>query len=134
MALDVSKFATVARAEKSVHLYNHTDAYATVLAANYFANKNIISAISVGDIIVATCSDGVFILTVTAVTKSIGSTYAVTTALAKSGVAVPVANAAAVSTADGSDAATTQALANALKTKLNTVLAAMKTAGVMVAD
>lgn len=38
---------------------------------------------------------------------------------------------AAVSTADGSDAATTQALANALKTKVNAILTALKDAGLM---
>lgn len=36
-----------------------------------------------------------------------------------------------VTTANGSDAATTQALANALKTKLNAVLAALREAGVI---
>jgi predicted RecA/RadA family phage recombinase len=38
---------------------------------------------------------------------------------------------AAVATADGSDAATTQALANALKTSHNALLAALKAAGIM---
>ena len=38
---------------------------------------------------------------------------------------------AAVATADGSDPATTQALANALKASLNTVLVALKNAGLM---
>lgn len=44
------------------------------------------------------------------------------------------ANVAAVATADGSDAGTTQTLANALKTKLNDVLVKLKAAGIMVAD
>jgi len=38
---------------------------------------------------------------------------------------------AAEATANGSDAATTQALANALKTKLNAVIAALKAADLM---
>lgn len=41
------------------------------------------------------------------------------------------ANVAAEATADGSDAATTQALANALKTKVNAILTALKDAGLM---
>lgn len=45
-----------------------------------------------------------------------------------------VENIAAEATADGSDAGTTQALANALKVKVNAILAALKAAGVMVAD
>lgn len=47
---------------------------------------------------------------------------------------VKAANVAQVATANGSDAATTQALANALKTSLNAVLTALKGAGLMVAD
>jgi len=43
-------------------------------------------------------------------------------------------NIAAEDTADGSDAATTQALANALKVKVNALLAALKAAGLMAAD
>jgi len=38
---------------------------------------------------------------------------------------------AAISTADGSDAATTQALANATKTTVNAILTALKNAGLM---
>jgi hypothetical protein len=45
-----------------------------------------------------------------------------------------VANIAAIATADGSDPATTQALANANKAKINAILAAMKASGAMVAD
>lgn len=44
------------------------------------------------------------------------------------------ANVAAVATADGSDAGTTQTLANALKAKLNDVLVKLKDAGIMIAD
>ena len=44
------------------------------------------------------------------------------------------ANVVAEGTANGSDAATTQALANALKVKVNALLAALKTAGLMTAD
>lgn len=43
----------------------------------------------------------------------------------------PSAAVADVATADGSDAATTQALANALKAKLNDLLAKLRTAGVV---
>lgn len=43
-------------------------------------------------------------------------------------------NIAAEDTADGSDAGTTQALANALKVKVNALLTALKAAGFMVAD
>jgi predicted RecA/RadA family phage recombinase len=43
-------------------------------------------------------------------------------------------NVAQVTTADGTDAGTTQALANALKASLNAVLSALKDAGIMVAD
>lgn len=41
------------------------------------------------------------------------------------------ATVAAEATANGSDAATTQALANALKTKVNAILSALKAAGLM---
>lgn len=41
------------------------------------------------------------------------------------------ATVAAEATANGSDAATTQALANALKTKVNAILTALKNAGLM---
>jgi len=44
------------------------------------------------------------------------------------------ANVAAETTADGSDEATTQALANALKVKVNAILTALKTAGIMIDD
>jgi predicted RecA/RadA family phage recombinase len=44
------------------------------------------------------------------------------------------ANQAANATANGSDAASTQALANALKTDFNALLAKLKAAGLMVAD
>lgn len=43
----------------------------------------------------------------------------------------PAAVVAAVATADGSDAATTQALANALKVKVNAILTALKDSGQM---
>lgn len=36
-----------------------------------------------------------------------------------------------IATADGTDAATTQALANATKAKVNALLAAMRTAGIL---
>ena len=42
------------------------------------------------------------------------------------------ANVAAETTADGSDADTTQALANALKVKVNAILTALKTSGIMI--
>lgn len=44
------------------------------------------------------------------------------------------ANVAAVATADGSDAATTQALANALKVSVNAILVALKDAGIVIKD
>lgn len=44
------------------------------------------------------------------------------------------ANVAAVATADGSDADTTQALANALKVTVNAILTALKTSGIMIDD
>lgn len=43
-------------------------------------------------------------------------------------------NVAAEATADGSDAATTQALANALKVKVNEILTALKASGLMAPD
>jgi predicted RecA/RadA family phage recombinase len=49
-------------------------------------------------------------------------------AQAEAGQAVVIA---AISTADGSDAATTQALANATKAKVNAILVALKDAGLM---
>jgi len=124
MALDVTKFATVARAEKSVHLYNYTDAYATVTAANYFANKAITASIEEGDTIIAVCSDGVFILNVTAINKVVGTTYTCTTALSKASLAVKVANQAA-------SVATTVA---GLVTDFNSLLTKLKAVGVMTAD
>jgi hypothetical protein len=42
-----------------------------------------------------------------------------------------VASVAAIATADGSDPATTQALANANKAKINEILVAMKASGAM---
>lgn len=44
------------------------------------------------------------------------------------------ANVTAISTADGSDAGTTQTLANATKAKVNSILVALKAAGIMVDD
>lgn len=44
------------------------------------------------------------------------------------------ANVAAIATANGSDAGTTQALANATKTTVNGILVALKAAGLMAAD
>ncbi len=57
-----------------------------------------------------------------------GSAGAEIKKLAEGRVATTIA---AEATANGSDAATTQALANALKTKLNAVIAALKAAGLM---
>lgn len=55
--------------------------------------------------------------------------------LTEDGAAAPVAaNVAQVTTANGSDAATTQALANALKTSVNSILTALKNAGLMTPD
>jgi len=48
--------------------------------------------------------------------------------------ALQAANQAAISQADGSDAASTQALANVLKADVNTLLAAMKASKAMAAD
>lgn len=45
-----------------------------------------------------------------------------------------VANIAAIATADGSDAGTTQTLANANKAKINAILVALKAAGIMAPD
>ena len=47
---------------------------------------------------------------------------------------VPAANVPQVSTADGSDAATTQALANALKASHNALLTSLKAKGIVIAD
>lgn len=56
------------------------------------------------------------------------SAGAVETAL---GLDVPQPNIAAIATADGSDPATTQALANATKAKVNAVIAALVAAGIL---
>lgn len=47
---------------------------------------------------------------------------------------IAVDNIAAITTADGSDAGTTQTLANATKAKVNAILVALKEHGLMVAD
>lgn len=53
-------------------------------------------------------------------------------AAAKANNTLPKAAAIApIATADGSDPATTQALANANKAKINALIAALKTAGLM---
>ena len=49
-------------------------------------------------------------------------------------VLTPAANVLAEDTVDGSDAGTTQALANALKVTVNAILTALKAAGLMAAD
>lgn len=54
--------------------------------------------------------------------------------LASSANEPQAANVAAISTVNGSDAATTQALANDTKTSVNAILTALKGAGIMVAD
>ena len=59
-----------------------------------------------------------------------GDTMALAPIAITSGV-TQVAAVAAEATANGTDAATTQALANALKTKVNAILTALKTAKVM---
>ena len=64
---------------------------------------------------------------------NINVTYDPATRRMESGEPV-LANVAAITTADGSDAGTTQTLANANKAKINALLAALKTAGIMVAD
>ena len=53
---------------------------------------------------------------------------AVDSALVDAAVVAAVAN---IATADASDPATTQALANANKAKINALLAAMRTAGIL---
>jgi len=63
------------------------------------------------------------------------STASTVQVLLKSQAKVSVAeNVAQITTANGSDAATTQALANATKTSVNAILTALKEAGIMVAD
>lgn len=93
-------------------------------------------AISEGDIlfwdvtpgeITKTAADGVFIGYAEAAAGSSDTTVEV---LLTQGGGVS-ANVAAISTADGSDAATTQALANATKTKVNAILTALQNAGIM---
>jgi predicted RecA/RadA family phage recombinase len=77
------------------------------------------------------------------VNKLVGTAYAAAASTATTiqvnldsepGLSTPAANQAANATANGSDAATTQALANSLKTDFNALLAKLKAAGLMVAD
>lgn len=63
-----------------------------------------------------------------------GTASSVDTVEAALGRTVPIDNVAAVATADGSDADTTQALANQLKITVNAILAALKEHGLMVKD
>ena len=51
--------------------------------------------------------------------------------LAQGGQVQPVANVTNVTTPDGSDAGTTQTLANANKAKINQILAALRSAGLL---
>lgn len=78
--------------------------------------------------ITKTAADGVFIGVAAA---AAGSSDATVNVLLVQGAGVPAAYVAAISTADGSDAATTQALANATKTKVNAILTALQAKGIM---
>lgn len=70
-----------------------------------------------------------------AVRGALSAATVVDVALYDDGVRFSVAaNVAQNATANGSDAGTTQALANSLKTSVNAILTALKNAGLMVAD
>lgn len=60
--------------------------------------------------------------------------HAATTGLIDKVATMVAANVAAEATVDGSDAETTQALANALKVTVNAILTALKAAGLMRTD
>lgn len=75
---------------------------------------------------------GPLIGTATAVADNPSSTsYVKLNGSAPSTAKGPQAAIADIATADGSDAATTQALANATKAKINTLLAELRTAGII---
>jgi len=133
MAYTEANLAIIARAEKQLYHYVSTaDAFATIAAADYFADKA--PSIGVGDVIFVKASDRSGFLTVTAVTKTVGS-YSVTTVANSDRVAANVAaNAstpatcvttpAAVITADDcTDLTTAVALLNIAKDRINTIIA-----------
>lgn len=84
--------------------------------------------------ITATASGNVFAGYAHAAAAGADTEIAVALAPNASGLVTQAANVAQETTADGSDAATTQALANALKVTVNNTLTALKDAGIMVAD
>jgi len=97
--------------------------------------KKAALAVTAGDVlfwdadpgeITKTAADGVFIGYAAA--DAAGAADVVNVLLVGSHISATVA---AISTADGSDAGTTQALANATKTTVNAILTALKNAGIM---
>lgn len=72
MAFDKTKFAGLTGADRGqgIFHYNTTDAIATVVAANYFANADIVHQIAVGDFILVKASDKYAVLAITALDRT----------------------------------------------------------------
>lgn len=71
MALDIKLFAPVARATNAIYFYVTGDTWATVKAAGYFSNGQLVGSVKAGDIVIvnstAASGGGLGILRVTAV-------------------------------------------------------------------
>lgn len=58
MALDIKLFAPVARATNAIYMYVTEDAWATVKAAGYFNDGQLVGSVKVGDIILVNSTSG----------------------------------------------------------------------------
>lgn len=81
MAVDIKLFAPVARATNAIYLYvTAEDDLATIVAANYFDDKDLSGSVKKGDVIIVNATDKVAILKVTEVKPTEG-TITVATAI-----------------------------------------------------
>lgn len=68
MALDIKLFAPVARATNAIYMYvTDEDTWATVKAAKYFDNAQLVGSVKKGDMVFVNAKDTFGVLLVTAV-------------------------------------------------------------------
>jgi len=73
MALDLKKFAAIARATNTLYMYVTTDTMATVVGSGYFNSTELSGSVKVGDVILVNASDKLGFLKVTAVVVASGA-------------------------------------------------------------
>jgi len=77
MAIDIKLFAPVARATNAIYMYvvdandekspAKEDTWATIKAANYFSNEQLVGSVKVGDIVLVNAEGTFGVLLITAV-------------------------------------------------------------------